>query len=119
LAHPEPSVSEDVSASAINPDDAPPMQVLTGSWTTGSAAPSRPQLTLTLTNVAAVTVDASTAALPSATAKVVSDGPTRLTITHLRPGSRVHLGRRTIRVGSGGSVTLSIASGSSVLAWSR
>jgi hypothetical protein len=70
---------------------------------------------LTLSDVAALTVDSAAARLRTGTITVRTDGPTRLSIAHLRQGTRVlvggrrvatarRAGRATVRLGSGASV---------------
>lgn len=83
----------------INPPDAPPIQVSTGSWKTGATPGARRTLTLDLTNVAALTVDARAAHLESGTATITTDDPTKLTLAHLKRGARtVRLAAGTTRI---------------------
>src|SRR5262249_53343995 len=57
-ALPEPPATEQLSTSVLAPPDSPPMHVLTGSWTLGARPAAGRTLTLTLTNVKTLTVDA-------------------------------------------------------------
>jgi len=118
-AIPEPAETEQVSASVINPPDAPPMQVTTGSWTPGLTPAAKPTLSLTLTNVARLTIDTATARLPRGTATVTTDGPTLLTLAHLAPGTLVRCGARTVRVGAAGSAMQRLDAGTSTVTWSQ
>jgi hypothetical protein len=93
------------------------MQVTTGSWQPGPEPPKRPTLTLALTNVASLTVDTAAARLPRGTAAITTDGPTRLTLAHLAPGTLISTGT-TARVGSAGKVTITLAAGTSKFNWS-
>jgi hypothetical protein len=117
-ARPEPQVNEQLQAWATNPPDAPPMQVVTGSWNLSAADRPQPQLRLQLTNVAALTVDAEGASLPTAIVNIETDGATRLTITHLRRGTRVmRPDGPTLTVGPDGTITVDVAAGASALSW--
>lgn len=118
-AHPEREVIERLAASAVNPDDAPPMQVISGNWNLGIGGMLAPQRTLsmTLTNVGAVSVDAVAAALPTATTRISSDGRAQITLVGLRPGTLVHVGKTSLRVGESGEVTVTVDSGTTVVTW--
>lgn len=116
-AIPEPAETEVTSASVAIPFDAPPMEVLTGKWAPAETPPPASVLDLTLTNVATLTVDAAAARLPHGTASVTSEGPTRLTLTHLSPGARVLDCSRVLRVGADGQVSIPLPSGTSMIAW--
>ena len=116
-AIPQPAESEQVGASVVNPPDAPPMQVTTGSWKRGATPAAKPTLNLALTNVARLTIDTAAARLPHATATVTTDGPTQLTLTRLAPGTRIRTGRRSLLVGPTGSATLRVAAGKSTITW--
>jgi hypothetical protein len=55
----------------------------------GARPAPRSQMTLKLTDVAALSVDAGAAKLETGTITTVSDGTTRLTIEHLARGTEV------------------------------
>ncbi len=57
-------------------------------WTAGTAPATRQAVTLNLTNVAGAAIDTSRAGLRCGTITVTTDGPTALTLLHLRSGSR-------------------------------
>lgn len=95
-ALPERDVVEQVTASAANPPDAPPMQVITGTPVAGARPAATGVLRLTLTNVAALTVDTAAAKLPIGEAIVTSDGAALVTLAHLQRG-----GSLTIRIKQG------------------
>ena len=86
-AIPTASEAEQRSTSAVDPPDAPPMVVVSGSWTPGPTPPSADALTLNLTNVRTLSVNTYSARLPEGTATITSDGPGLLTLTHLRAGT--------------------------------
>jgi hypothetical protein len=117
-ALPEPAETERVSATAISQPDAPPIQVTTGSWKQGPTPPASPTLTLTLTNVAALSVDAAAAKLARGAATVTTDGPTQLILKRLTPGTRVHTPKTTIHVSSARSATIVLSTGTSTFSWS-
>ena len=118
-AIPEPAETERVSESVVNPPDAPPMELTTGSWKPGATPAAKPTLNLTLTNVARLTIDTAAARLPHGTATVTTDGPAQLTLSHLAPGTLVRAGLRSVRVGPTGSATLRVAAGKSTITWSQ
>jgi hypothetical protein len=117
-AIPEPVEHEQVSASAVDPPDAPPMQVTTGGWEPAATPARALSLRLQLTNVAALAVDAAAARLPRGSATVSTDGRTTITLTHLTPGAIVRAPSGTTRVGPGRRVTVVLATGTSSIAWS-
>jgi hypothetical protein len=117
-ALPEPARTEDVSTSVAAPSDSPPMHVLTGGWTLGARPAAARRLTLTLTNVRALTVDTEAARLPGGTAQVTTDGPTTLRLTGLARGTRVAGPRGGAIAGRDGTVTVELAQGATVVAWS-
>jgi hypothetical protein len=75
---------------------------------------------LTLTDVSALTVDAAAAKLRTGTITVRTDGATRLSIAHLRRGTRVLVGgRRAATAGRPGRVTVRVGPGVSVVKLTR
>ncbi|HTU77163.1 MAG TPA: hypothetical protein VMF09_00230 [Solirubrobacteraceae bacterium] len=85
-------------------------------WTPGSTPPARQALALDLTNVAALSVNTARAKLKCATLTATSDGATALTLLRLRPASAVREGgTRIATVPASGSVTVSLAAGTSTL----
>jgi dienelactone hydrolase len=86
------------------------------SWKLGARAATRSRMLLTLSDVAALTVDSAAARLRTGTITIRTDGPTRLSIAHLRRGTRVLVaGRRVATAGRAGRVTVRLASGGSVV----
>jgi dienelactone hydrolase len=78
-------------------------------WTLGRAPAARRAITLQLSDVSALTVDAGAARLPSGTITVTSDGPVTLSVAHLRPGIAVLVdGRPTTRAGRDATATVSL-----------
>ena len=116
-AIPEPTVSERLSASVVDPPDAPPMQVTTGSWQTGAAPTPTRTLTLDLTNVASLAVDVSKARLPHGVATVTTDGPATLTLGALAPGTTVRGPDGSSDADSNGTAHVQLASGASTVIW--
>jgi hypothetical protein len=117
-AIPEPVETEQVSAAAIHPADAPPMLVTTGSGVLGAAPASVRALSLALTNVAALTIDARASKLARGSATVTTDGRTRIVLIRLKRGTRVHGPKRTVRVNRSGSATILLGAGRWRLSWS-
>lgn len=86
------------------------------SWKLGARAAARPRMRLTLSDVAALTVDSAAARLRTGTIIVRTDGPTRLSIAHLRRGTRVLVaGRRVATARAAGRATVRLSSGVSVV----
>jgi dienelactone hydrolase len=86
------------------------------SWKLGALPVAARRMNLALTDVSALIVDTAAARLRTGTITVRSDGPTRLTMAHLRRGTRVAVaGRRVTTLRRGGRVTVSLASGVSVV----
>jgi hypothetical protein len=89
-------------------------------WKLGRRPRAASRMRLGLTDVSALTVDAASARLRTGRITVRSDGATRLTIAHLRRGTRVFVnGRRASVAGRSGRVTVSLGSGTSVVKLSR
>ena len=85
-------------------------------WSVGYAAKSRPEMVLSLTNVAALTLDAERAGLRSGTISLVSDGPVALTLRNLAPGTIVRVqGRTMARANGDGIAVVSVRPGRTVL----
>ncbi|MFZ0040096.1 MAG: hypothetical protein WAK93_02220, partial [Solirubrobacteraceae bacterium] len=115
-AIPEPSEAERVSASVVNPPDAPPLQVTTGSWTPGATPAAKPRLSLKLTNVSRLTIDAATARLRSGPITATTDGDTRVTISQLAYKTGVYeKNRRVAEAGRNGVAAVAIPKGTTVL----
>ncbi|MBK5307493.1 MAG: hypothetical protein JJD92_12460 [Frankiaceae bacterium] len=112
-------VTSQLDTSVVAAEDGPPMHVLTNRWNAGDRLPMRKTATLTLTNVKALTLDVSAAALPTGQARVESDGPVLLTLSHLQPGTVVRIGDMSLRVGASGRVGLRLQTGASKVAWTR
>ena len=90
------------------------------SWKLGARPAARPRMRLTLTDVSALTVDTAAAKLRTGTIAVRTDGPTRLSIAHLRRGTRVLVGgRRAATAGRSGRVTVRVGPGMSVVKLTR
>ena len=85
-------------------------------WTPGAAPAPQQTLTLGLTDVAAVSVNTVGAQLKCALTTVTSDGPTALTLLHLRHNSAVKEGRtRVAKASSEGTATVDLPQGTSTL----
>ncbi len=85
-------------------------------WVPGPARPTSQNLRLGLTNVARVSVDTARARLRCAAITVSTDGRTVLTLLHLRPDSTItSRGVKLAVAGSGGSATVRLSSGTTVL----
>ena len=115
-AIPTASEAEQRSTSAVDPPDAPPMVVVSGSWTPGPTPPSADALTLNLTNVRTLSVNTYSARLPEGTATITSDGPGLLTLTHLRAGTIISgVGAPVPAVN--GKASVSLPKGTTHLSW--
>ncbi len=81
-------------------------------WSPGSRRRTARRMTLSLTDVSELTVDAAAARLRRGTVIVTSDGPVRLGFSHLRRGTRVLVnGRRRSRAGRAGTASVPLAAG--------
>jgi hypothetical protein len=90
------------------------------SWKLGARAAKASRMTLGLTDVSRLTLDSASARLRTGTIAVRTDGATRLRIAHLRRGTRVAVnGRRVATAGRGGSATVTLGSGRSVVRLTR
>ena len=85
-------------------------------WARGAAAVLQQAVNLSLTNVAAITVDTAAAGLRCGTVTVKTDGPTALTLDHLAPGRTVRSGGSTVtRAGRSGTATVDVPAGTTTL----
>lgn len=116
-AIPEPAETEAISTAVVAPADAAPMQKITGTWTPGASPAAARTLTLTLTNLSTVTVDTASARLPAGTATIITDGPTRLTLANLQPGTLVKGPAGSLRAGRDGSAVVALPQGTARLTW--
>jgi len=117
-AIPQAPHSEDREIGSATPSDAPPMAVIAGTWKLGAVPAATNHLTLTLTNVGGLTVNASAAKLPNGTAAVTSDGAGVLRLAGLKPGTLVFIGTdRSTVAGSGGTAVIQLTSGTTSLSW--
>ncbi len=86
------------------------------SWQLGARPAPQRHMDLRLMNVSKLTIDDRAARLPSGTIVVNTDGPTRLGIVNLNPGTGVYEGaRRVARAGRSGAVSVGLRSGRTVL----
>ncbi len=113
---PTASEAEERSTKTINPPDAPPMVLVSGSWVRGPTPPAALTLTLDLTNVGRLIVDAARARLPKATATITTDGPVVLTLTHLPSGTSI-TGSGLRVVAAGGRASVALPRGITHLRW--
>jgi hypothetical protein len=115
-AIPTAAETETEATSTVDPADAPPMVLVTGSWTPGATPAATRALTLGLTNVGTLTVNVTAARLPNGTATVTSDGTTQLTLTGLPPRAVVTDGTSSFKAAAG-AATVPVASGTTLLSW--
>jgi pimeloyl-ACP methyl ester carboxylesterase len=86
------------------------------SWKLGARPPAKPQMTLKLTDVATLSVDASAAKLQTGTITAVSDGATRLSIQRLARGTEVlEHGHVVTSADKNGAAVVNLGSGTTVL----
>lgn len=86
------------------------------SWKLGSRPPARRSMTLQLTDVSRMTLDARSARLLTGTITVASDGATRFTIAHLARGTEVLEHHRIVaRAGRNGVAVVKLRKGITVL----
>jgi pimeloyl-ACP methyl ester carboxylesterase len=86
------------------------------SWTLGARPAATRTMSLTLTDVAGLTVDTAAAKLPTGTVTVTTDGPTQLGLANLPAGTPVLVaGRQVTTAGSDGTVTVSLAAGTTAV----
>jgi dienelactone hydrolase len=90
------------------------------SWRFGRRPSPARRMSLTLADVAGLTVDAAAARLRTGTITVRSDGPVRLTLIHLRRGLRVRVDRRrAATAGRAGRARVTLPAGRSVVRLGR
>jgi len=100
---------------------APTTQPLPGanyglSWTLGAQPAARPEMTLKLTDVATLSVDASAAKLQTGTITATSDGTTHLTLQNLQRGTEVlEHGHEVTSADQAGVAAVDLGSGTTVL----
>jgi hypothetical protein len=81
-------------------------------WTTGATPAAQQVLDLSLTDVAAASVDTARAGLHCPAVHVDTDGPTELTLGEVDPGTRVMEGARRVATASAsGQATVPLAAG--------
>jgi pimeloyl-ACP methyl ester carboxylesterase len=81
-------------------------------WSQGSRRRAARRMTLGLTDVSGLTVDAAAARLRTGRVVVTSDGPVRLAFSHLRRGTRVLVnGRAVARAGRRGTAAVRLGAG--------
>jgi hypothetical protein len=112
-----PSETEQTGTSVADPSDAPPMLVLTGSWQPGVTPATAQTLSLDLTNVGSLSVDAQAAKLPAGAASVTTDGSTSFSLTDLAPGTAVTAAGNTVVAGSSGTATIELPDGTTTVSW--
>ncbi len=85
-------------------------------WLLGKRPRARKAMTLKLSDLAGLTVDAAVASLKTGTITVTSDRSTRIAIVHLARGTEVlEHGRKVATAGRSGTVAVSLHSGTTVL----
>jgi pimeloyl-ACP methyl ester carboxylesterase len=86
------------------------------SWKLGARPAAKSQMTLKLTDVATLSIDASAARLETGTITAVSDGATHLSIDRLQRGTEVlEHGHIVTTAGTNGVATVDLGSGTTVL----
>jgi pimeloyl-ACP methyl ester carboxylesterase len=86
------------------------------SWTLGARPAATRTMSLTLTDVAGLTVDTAAAKLPTGTVTVTTDGPTQLGLANLPAGTPVLVaGRQVATAGSDGAAAVSLAAGTTAV----
>jgi predicted esterase len=116
-AIPTPTETLATTTTSVVPPDAPPMLKTTGTWISGITPLPVPTLTMKLTNVAALRVDAVAARLPAGSATVDTDGTTALTLTDLPPGTTVTSPGGSAEASRAGTVTVQLRGGTSTVSW--
>jgi pimeloyl-ACP methyl ester carboxylesterase len=85
-------------------------------WKLGPMPAAAAEMSLRLTDVAGLTVDAAAAKFPTGTIGTSSDGVTTLAVDHLKAGTQALEGSRVMDVaGTGGSVAVKLGSGRTVI----
>jgi len=86
------------------------------SWKLGARPAAHRRMTLKLTDVGRLSLDASAARLQTGTITVVTDGAMRFAIEHLRPGTEVlEHGRKVADAGRDGTASVKLRRGTTVL----
>src|SRR5579884_1289821 len=116
-AIPTPPETEQTSTTAIDPPDAPPMVEESATWSPGRLPVAARTLSLTLTNVGTVTVDAGAARLPTGTASVTTDGQTLLRLTGLPAGTVVRVAGGPSIAAVAGVAIVPLTAGATRLSW--
>jgi predicted esterase len=115
-ANPDPPVKPFRRTTVAVPASPTPAVVHQLTWSVGYAAKARPEVTLTVTNVAALAVDAARAGLRNGTITLSSDGPTALTLRHLAPNTAIRIAGQTMARANGeGTARVTLRSGRTVL----
>lgn len=81
-------ITPQVKDELVNSSDTPPMLLRRQEWMPGAAEPVENRINLSLSNVAALTLDAAAAKLASGVIAVETDGAMTLTVTGLPSGAR-------------------------------
>jgi pimeloyl-ACP methyl ester carboxylesterase len=85
-------------------------------WKLGRRPATARRMTLKLTDVSGLTVDAAAAKLRTGTIRVQTDGATRLAVKRLRRGTTARVGdRRVARAGRGGTLSVRLQPGATVI----
>jgi pimeloyl-ACP methyl ester carboxylesterase len=114
-ALPEPKVTDQRFGPALVTQPIPGTETRL-TWRLGARPPARKQMTLNLTDVAGMTLDARAAKLQTGTITVTGDGATKLTIANLPFGTTVlEHGRRVAVAGARGIATVRLPRGTTVL----
>lgn len=114
-ALPDPQITVDKTYGTSVPGDPTPDVVTDNRWVRGKTPATRPVLSMTLTDVAALGVDTGRARMRHGVVHVSTDGRTVITFLRLRPGTVVRLGPRQVRAGADGRATIRVLRGESKL----
>lgn len=114
-ARPEPAVTDVRSGPSLVTQPIPGTETRL-TWKLGARPAAHKRMTLTLSDVSALTLDASAARLRLGTITLHADGTTRFTIIHLQRGTEVlEHGRVVARAGRRGMAAVTVRSGTTVL----
>jgi len=103
-AQPDPAVTDQLSRNVLVPGDPTPALATTLDWVLGGRPAPRPELSLSLTNVSAVSVLLGPAGFSPGQAyqlDVTTDGPVTLTLVGQGASTIVHLGQGTVHLSEG------------------
>lgn len=115
-AIPDPAVTASASITPGPSASPTPYVESSESWALGAIPRPAQTLSLTLTNVAGATVDATAAGLTCAAVTVDTDGPTDLGFTHLEPGHPLTSNGATVATASpSGTASVALATGATTL----